>query len=194
MAKSPEAYIAELIRRIPSIVKDAMDPQFIQTELAADISDNMDEINRNPVYPRAAGAKKLQLVTGSLFRAATVYKAKGNTSKTYGGGTDFTFEWGIDLKVIPYARIHELGGTINHPGGTPYQVIGDRVVWVSKAKGAGKKTTKPHDIEMPARPYIGPAMQVFSGGNKTIDAAGFTSSTKGFARIVNEIYLRLSLV
>jgi len=166
MAKTPEAYIAELIRRIPSIVKDAMDPQFIQTELAADISDNMDEINRNPVYPRAGGSEKLQIVTGNLFRAATVYKGKGNTSKTTGGGTMFTFQWGVDLDVIPYARIHEFGG---------------------KA-GRGNK------VNIPARPYIGPAMQVFSGGNKTIDAAGFTSSTAGFARIVNEIYLRLSLV
>ena len=191
---TPEDYIAQMIRKIPGIVKDAMDPQIIQAELAPLISDNMDEINREPIYPRAAGANKLQLVTGALFRAATVYKAAGNKSATTGGGTNFTFQWGVDLKVIPYARIHELGGTINHPGGTPYRIIDGRAVFVSKAQGAGLPKTRAHEIEMPARPYITPAMTEFAGGNKTIDASGFTASTQGFARIVNEIYLRLSLV
>lgn len=162
---TPEEYIAQLIRKIPGIVKDAMDPQIIQAELAVDISDNMDEINRNPVYPRGGG-DKLQIVTGNLLRAATVYKAKGNATTTKGGGTMFSFVWGVDLDVIPYARIHEFGGQA----------------------GRGLKTT------IPKRPYITPAFEAFAGGNKTIDAAGFTASTQGFARIVNEIYLRLSLV
>lgn len=162
---SPEDYIRELIRRVPGIVKDAMDPQIIQTELAVDISDNMGDLNRKPVYPRAGGTT-LQLVTNKLFRAASVYKAPGNVSKTTGSGTSYTFQWGIDLKVVPYARIHELGG---------------------KA-GRGLKT------KIDARPYIGPAMETFTGGNKTIDAAGFTGSVDGFARVINEIYLRLSLI
>ena len=161
-----EDYVRELIRRIPGIVKDAMDPQLIQAELAVDISDNMGEINRNPVYPRAGGAGKLQVVTGNLLRAATVYKGKGNATSAKGGGTMFSFVWGIDLDVIPYARIHEFGGQA----------------------GRGLKTT------IPKRPYITPAFEAFAGGNATIDASGFTGSTTGFARIVNEIYLRLSLV
>jgi hypothetical protein len=162
---TPEQYVRELIRRVPSIVKDAMDPQILQAELAVDISDNMDNENRNPVYPRGGG-DKLQVVTGDLFRAATVYKAKGNATTIKGGGTMFSFVWGIDLDVIPYARIHEFGGQA----------------------GRGLKTT------IPKRPYITPAFEAFAGGDNTIDAGGFTGSTTGFARIVNEIYLRLSLV
>jgi phage gpG-like protein len=161
-----EDYVRELIRRVPGIVKDAMDPQLIQAELAVDISDNMGELNRNPVYPRAGG-KTLQVVTGNLLRAATVYKGKGNVSKTTGSGETFAFQWGIDLKVVPYARIHDLGGE------------------------AGRRSKR---VTIDARPYITPAMEAFSGGKGTVDASKFTASTTGFARIVNEIYLRLSLV
>lgn len=160
-----EEYITKLIRAVPGVVRDAMDPQMLQAELAVDISDNMGDLNRNPVYPRAGG-KTLQVVTGNLLRAATVYKGRGNVSKTTGSGTSFSFQWGIDLDVVPYARIHELGG---------------------KA-GRGLKTT------IPARPYITPALEAFTGGNKTIDAAGFTGSVDGFSRIINEIYLKLALV
>lgn len=162
---SPEDYIRELIRRVPGIVKDAMDPQIIQAELAVDISDNMGDETPNPVYPRAKGGK-INLVKKNLFRAATIYKGRGNVSKTTGGGTSFSFQWGIDLDVVPYARIHEFGG---------------------KA-GRGLKT------KIDARPYIGPAMETFTGGNKTIDAAGFTGSVDGFARIINEIYTRLAQI
>lgn len=160
-----EEYITKLIRAVPGVVRDAMDPQILQAELAVDISDNMGDLNRNPVYPRAGG-KTLQVVTGNLLRAATVYKGRGNVSKTTGSGTSFSFQWGIDLDVVPYARIHELGG---------------------KA-GRGLKTT------IPARPYITPALEAFTGGNKTINAAGFTGSVDGFSRIINEIYLKLALV
>ena len=160
-----EEYIAKLIRAVPSVVKDAMDPQIIQAELAIDISDNLGDETPNPIYPRAKGGK-LNLVKKNLFRAATVYKGRGNVSKTTGSGSSFAFQWGIDLDVVPYARIHDLGG---------------------KA-GRGLKST------IPARPYITPAMETFSGGKGTIDASKFTASTSGFARIINEIYLRLSLI
>lgn len=61
-----------------------------------------------------------------------------------------------------YAAIHEFGGTINHPGGTPYFMRDGMAVFVSNS-GHGAfhnlPVTKPHDIVMPARPYMGPALQ-----------------------------------
>ncbi len=60
-----------------------------------------------------------------------------------------------------YALIQELGGTIKHPGGTPYFIDADTklAVFVSrKAPGAGDlPKTKPHDITLPARPALRPA-------------------------------------
>lgn len=60
-----------------------------------------------------------------------------------------------------YAAIHQFGGVINHPGGTPYVVWSGTAKFISKEKAAeleaeGKKVyyTIPHQIEIPARPYI----------------------------------------
>lgn len=60
----------------------------------------------------------------------------------------------------PYGAIQELGGTINHPGGTPYFMKDGKPVFVSK-QGAGAfhglPVTKPHLITLPERPYMRPA-------------------------------------
>lgn len=60
----------------------------------------------------------------------------------------------------PYAAIHEFGGTINHPGGTPYFMRDGKPVFVSNS-GAGAfhglPKTKAHTITMPSRPYMRPA-------------------------------------
>lgn len=62
----------------------------------------------------------------------------------------------------PYSRIHQLGGIIKHPGGTPYIIIGEgKAAFITKQKAQMLKSkgklvyyTKPHDIKIPARPYI----------------------------------------
>lgn len=62
---------------------------------------------------------------------------------------------------LNYARIHELGGTINHPGGSPYIVIGGKAKWIKKATARGRdgvQYSKPHTIKMPPRPYLRPAL------------------------------------
>lgn len=59
-----------------------------------------------------------------------------------------------------YARIQEFGGTIQHPGGTPYFMRDGKPVFVSNS-GAGAfhglPKTKPHEIVLPSRPYLRPA-------------------------------------
>jgi phage gpG-like protein len=60
---------------------------------------------------------------------------------------------------VPYAEIHNLGGTINHPGGTAYSYNSKKneTIWISNRKASGKSypRTKPHEIEMPQRQFIG---------------------------------------
>lgn len=66
--------------------------------------------------------------------------------------------WGS--KDVKYARIHELGGVIEHPGGTPYLIGEDGLaVFVRKdhPDAADLPKTKPHQITMPKRPYLRPA-------------------------------------
>ena len=70
-------------------------------------------------------------------------------------------EWGS--QDVAYARIHELGGTIEHPGGTPYYIGEDGMaVFVSlgDARAADLPKTKAHSITIPARPYLRPAADV----------------------------------
>lgn len=72
---------------------------------------------------------------------------------------------------LAYAAIHEFGGQINHPGGTPYIVVKSaggqmqaRFVKKSRVaalvkKGLVVKLTKPHTINMPARPFMRPSFE-----------------------------------
>lgn len=64
----------------------------------------------------------------------------------------------LGSKLI-YAAIHEYGGTINHPGGTPYIVTGKGALFMKKDGNypEGVKFTKPHLITIKARPYLKPA-------------------------------------
>ena len=61
-----------------------------------------------------------------------------------------------------YAAIQEFGGTIEHPGGTPYFMRDGKPVFVSN-QGQGAfhhlPKTKPHQITLPERPYMRPAAQ-----------------------------------
>lgn len=66
---------------------------------------------------------------------------------------------------LPYAQIHNDGGTINHPGGTAYRIVAKgKAVFISNAKrkaleadGKTVKVTKPHKIKIPRRRFMGPS-------------------------------------
>lgn len=63
---------------------------------------------------------------------------------------------------LPYAAVHNEGGTINHPGGTAYFVKNGETIWVSNRKAKSLETTrrrrlartKPHRISMPQRQFM----------------------------------------
>jgi phage gpG-like protein len=72
---------------------------------------------------------------------------------------------------VKYARIHEFGGVIDHPGGTPYIIMGGAfrsnrsasffgdsatAVFISKANAEGLNlpVTQPHQIVMPERSFL----------------------------------------
>lgn len=65
-----------------------------------------------------------------------------------------------------YALIHEFGGTIKHPGGTPYVVTDAGAVFITKQRAGELESegkfvgyTKPHTITMPARPFFKPTIE-----------------------------------
>lgn len=66
----------------------------------------------------------------------------------------------------PYAAIQEFGGTIHHPGGTPYFMRDGKPVFVGKGGHGAFHTlpvTKPHDITLEPRPYMAPTRDALKG-------------------------------
>lgn len=69
--------------------------------------------------------------------------------------------------TLPYARIHNDGGTIQHPGGTAFFKKKGEIAYVSNRVAlalatAGRKLprTKAHRITIPARKFIGASVQL----------------------------------
>lgn len=69
--------------------------------------------------------------------------------------------------TLPYAKIHNDGGTINHPGGTSFFPKKGKIIWVSNRVAstlatAGRKLpkTKAHRITIPARKFLGKSVQL----------------------------------
>jgi phage gpG-like protein len=90
---------------------------------------------------------------------------------------------------VKYARIHELGGLIKHPGGTAYMTnyaggVGN-TKWVSNASplAAHLPRTKPHDIPMPKRSYLRSSLKdmavEISTGLKEAAIKGASMALKG---------------
>jgi phage gpG-like protein len=73
-----------------------------------------------------------------------------------------------------YAKIHNEGGTINHPGGTSYFVKEQKAIFVKNTTASrfasifGRKlqVTQPHKIPMPQRQFIGNSQTL---NNKIVD-------------------------
>jgi len=168
MSASLDVYV----ERIRKVTKD-----FLKTageQIQVEVIDNMGaDIGAGPFRDSTSGAlslraprnrtDKLRFQTNNLSRALTPGE-RGNIFKvTQEGSNVFGVEYGIDYDIIKYARIHEFGGTIKHPGGTHYRIVDGRAVFVNKADGRadGLPTTKPHNIKIPARPYLRPGFEAW---------------------------------
>lgn len=165
MAKSIATQIIEIIKDEWQRIPDA---------LSLYVSDNLGEDLGAAAF-RSGGAVRgqrqsrntkvgrgtLRQVTGDLFRA-TQPGGRGNISDLRVDGATITLDYGIDVNEIPYARIHEYGGTINHPGGTKYYFGPDGDIrFLPNTARRFVGITKPHPIRMPARPYLAPAVEDF---------------------------------
>jgi len=119
---------------------------------------------RNP----NTGQGSLRILKGNLFRSFSKGD-KHNIYRVTSSGSTYQIDYGSSVK---YALIHEYGGTINHPGGTPY-IIGEggKAIFVKKSYSGDRKVkyTKAHSIKIPARPYFAPAIDKFKSTNKFKD-------------------------
>lgn len=93
----------------------------------------------------------LNVRTGDLRRSIH-HEIEDGPTAIYG----IVFSTGGRSKQPPYAEIHEKGGTIQHPGGTPYLNFHGKTYFVSKQSAIASRlpVTKAHAIRIPARPYM----------------------------------------
>jgi phage gpG-like protein len=67
------------------------------------------------------------------------------TSKVYDSGST----------VLEIGLAHEYGASINHPGGTPYKIIGNgKSIFLKKGSKDATGITKPHKINIPQRSFM----------------------------------------
>ena len=93
---------------------------------------------------------KLTVRSGNLRRDIRVVPAK-KEGEVFIGGLEAGGSGGV-----PYAAIHEFGGTIKHPGTF---MISYPMHWKKGTQDVFAMRVKAHDIKMPARPYMGPALK-----------------------------------
>lgn len=176
------ARLARLERGILAAIKDTA--QSIPELLSIEILDQMDVVSS---VKRPDGSRRLP--KNNTNRLRNLYNnlsdalqpgGIGNVSKWEFKQGKYSLEFGFNpmTKVtqgprqgdLRYGLLHEYGGTIPHPGGTPYIVVeGGKAVFVSIAKAqeieakTGRKlpVTKPHSITMKARPFLRPGLAQF---------------------------------
>lgn len=183
MADDATERLERLNRSILAIVKDAM--QRVPEELSAYVLQNM-TIGEQPRktqlgnrrFDKPNTSNRLRTLYGNLTRAVQP-GGPGNIARVEVNGANIIeASLGIaeDTKVrqgkrtgdLRYWRIHEYGGTVNSPGGTPYMVIKGEARFVSNAtaakyaaRGRQLKRTKPHTIRIQARPFLEPGLQQY---------------------------------
>lgn len=60
-----------------------------------------------------------------------------------------------DMTVAAIGFVHEFGANINHPGGTPYKILGNgRAIFLKKGDPTATGITQPHKITIPERSFM----------------------------------------
>lgn len=139
---TPREYTAALLKRLPAIVTDEL--QLMLETLFVYIADHMN-IGEHPKFNMDTGrydrpyvknaTNQLYTNTKTLYDAATSARNRANLSKVKTNGQEVVLTYAINTDLIPYANIHEYGGT------------------------TGRANAR---FTMPARPYVAPAMAEFA--------------------------------
>lgn len=134
---------AELARRIGRL-SDELATSFLSAAVRLGANIVRDEASRRAPYR-----------TGNLRRSLhteVIEASRGDAAAKVGTN-------------VEYARIQEFGGTVKHPGGTPYLFTSfahhGGVTFLRKdgRYPRGTRFTRPHKIRIPARPYLYPALE-----------------------------------
>ena len=148
------ASLTDIEKRIPEIVKGALKrvPVLFQGYIGVQFGDGRGENKRNTT-------NRLNIQSGRLFKSF-LPNSPDNFFRVSQSGTRYSVEIGTN---VPYARIHEEGGTITQPRSQKQR----RFFWAMYYKTKDEKfkyaalSAKPLTINIPARPYFKPATEEF---------------------------------
>lgn len=151
--------IEQLEQRLPEIIKGALKrvPVLFQGYIGVQFGDTGRK-GSNFVAPKNT-SNRLRIDTGRLFRSFLPNSADNILQFTQ-NGTQFGVTIGTK---VPYAQIHEEGGTISQPRSQKQR----RFFWAMYYQTKDEKfkfaaiSPKPLTIRIPARPYFKPATDEF---------------------------------
>jgi len=109
----------------------------------------------------ASDTGPLRIVSGALARALRP-SGRGAISRVSTEGLRAKLEKGVDLGVVPYARIHEKGGL------------------AGRRRGARGRFTR--RARIPARPYLAPALADEEGNIKSVAERRFLAAVRKAVR------------
>jgi hypothetical protein len=149
----PEYTMKQYKEKIDRWIKDYPKEAEKTLKIAATIVEG--EVHRNhlagPKMPRGQGSS----TRGTLQPGPSAALQNSITSRVNRLGSRLQAAVGNFKHPLKYARIHEYGGVINHPGGTKYLVVGKGMaVFVKKSAMKFTGITKPHQIRIPERSYL----------------------------------------
>lgn len=146
-----------LFRRLISNADDIRQPmEQIKGNLLASIDDNF-KMQGRPNKWKALKPSTIKQRRKKQQIQTKILQASGGLATSINGRVEHL---AVDRKIIvgsplPYARIHNQGGTISHPGGTKYKVIGPgKISFVKNSSNDFDGTTKPHPIKIPKREFL----------------------------------------
>lgn len=156
------AIVKDAAQRYPFIMQGLISKEFGVRQL----TDNYREGKTDKPFTSATArnrTNKLRIAQGKLYQSFAPGN-KNNIFRIEARGAEIIVHYGT---IVEYAAIHEFGGTIQHPGVTPYIVKSingqPRAIFLKKDGKYPKnvKFTKPHIITIKARAYFNPAQEKF---------------------------------
>jgi len=126
----------------------------LSRDMVSAIEDNFEEEGRPKKWKKLKASTINQRKKQRTWPGRILQRSAGGLANSISGShTKDTATAGTNKK---YAAIHNYGGTIKHPGGTPYITTKKGAIFMKKdgKYPKGTKFTKAHDIKMPARPFM----------------------------------------
>jgi len=125
----------------------------IMGDLLSSIDENFQKQGRpkrwTPLKPGSIRQRRKKQQSGTKILQASGLLASSINGKVQG---DSKITIGSPL---PYARIHDQGGTFTHPGGTKFKIVGPgKAKFVKNSATKFNGITKPHQITIPKRPFL----------------------------------------